>query len=62
MGELLPGLPDCFMFRIPKQEKIYQMAIKYTNWPQNRPNGNIIYQRLPLQDPPKFTQIVFWGV
>jgi hypothetical protein len=37
---------------------------KNTKWPQtnsrtyNRPNGHMIYQPLPLQDPPKFTQIL----
>jgi hypothetical protein len=37
------------------------LAIKYTNCPQNRPNGNRIYHRLPLQDPTKFTQNYdFW--
>jgi hypothetical protein len=33
------------------------MAIKYTKWPQNISNG-----RLPLQDPPKFTQIGIFGL
>jgi hypothetical protein len=32
---------------------MYQTTIK---WPYNRPNVNNIYQHLPLQDPPKFTQ------
>jgi hypothetical protein len=37
------------------------MAIKYFQWPLNRPNGHKIYQHFPLQDPPKFTQIgMFW--
>jgi hypothetical protein len=27
---------------IPNGNKIYQMAIKYTKWPQNIPNGNKI--------------------
>jgi hypothetical protein len=47
----------------------YQMAIKYTKRPlkyemvikipngQKIPNGHKIYQRLPFQEPPKFTQI-----
>jgi hypothetical protein len=30
---------------------------KYTKWPQNRPNGHKIDHHLPLQYPPKFTQI-----
>jgi hypothetical protein len=42
---------------VPKMGKIYQMAIKYAKWPENLPNGNKIYQHLPLQDPPQFTQI-----
>jgi hypothetical protein len=32
------------------------LATKYTKWPQNRPFGHKIYQHLPLQGPPKFTQ------
>jgi hypothetical protein len=41
---------------------IYQMAIKYFQWPQNRPNGHKIYQHFPLQYPPKFTQIGIFGL
>jgi hypothetical protein len=35
---------------------------KYIKWPQNIPNGRKIYRHLPLQVPPKFTQIRydFW--
>jgi hypothetical protein len=33
------------------------MAIKYTDWPQNIPIDHKIYQHIPLQDSPKFTQI-----
>jgi hypothetical protein len=33
------------------------MATKYTKWQQNIPNNHKIYKHLPLQDPPKFTQI-----
>jgi hypothetical protein len=33
-----------------------------TKWHENRPNGNKIYQHLPLQDPPKFTQIWIFGL
>jgi hypothetical protein len=29
---------------IPNDHKIYQMASKYTKWPQNIPNGRKIYQ------------------
>jgi hypothetical protein len=32
------------------------MARKFTEWPQN------IYQHLPLQDPPKFTQMGIFGL
>jgi hypothetical protein len=38
-------------------QKIDQMEIKYTKWLENRPNGNRIYQHLPLQYLPKLTQI-----
>jgi hypothetical protein len=38
---------------VPNDHKMSQMTLNYTNWLQNRPNGNKIYQRLPLQDPPK---------
>jgi hypothetical protein len=42
-------------------EKIYQIIIKYNKWPYNTPiGGHKIYQHLPLQDPPKFTQIGFF--
>jgi hypothetical protein len=35
------------------------MAIKcQENWP----NGHKIYRHLPLQDPPRFTQIGVWGL
>jgi hypothetical protein len=29
---------------------------------ENRPSGHKIYQHLPLQDPPKFTQIGILGL
>jgi hypothetical protein len=46
------------------------MTTKYTQWPENtpigynlgRPNGNKMYQHLPMQDPPKFTQIGIFGL
>jgi hypothetical protein len=38
------------------------MAIKYFQWPQNRPNDHKIFQDFPLQDPPKFTQIGIFGL
>jgi hypothetical protein len=51
-----------------RNHKMYQMATKYTKWPQNIPNGHKIYQmaikyryqHLRLQDTPKFTQIRIW--
>jgi hypothetical protein len=56
-----------------KTGKIYQMTIKYTKMPQNisisrkidylnRLNGHKIYQNLPPQVPPKFTQIRIFGL
>jgi hypothetical protein len=47
---------------IPRRGKIYKMTIKYTKRPDNRTNGHKIYQHLPLQDPPKFTQIRVLGL
>jgi hypothetical protein len=44
---------------IPNDHKMYPMAMKFTNWPQNIANGNKIYQNLPLQDPPKLGFLVF---
>jgi hypothetical protein len=38
------------------------MAIKYTVWLENRQNGHKICQRLPLEDPPKFTQTGIFGL
>jgi hypothetical protein len=38
------------------------MAIKYTKWPWNIPNGREIYQHLSLHHPPKFTQIWNFGL
>jgi hypothetical protein len=38
-----------------------KMATKFTKWPLNRPNDHVKYQHLPLQDPPKFTQIGIFG-
>jgi hypothetical protein len=61
------GLPDFSWYNI--REKIYQITIKFTKWPQclpnrskNRPNSHKIYQHTPLQDPPKFTQIGIFGL
>jgi hypothetical protein len=56
-------LPDFSWFTIPNAEEMYQntqnerMVVKYPQWKQKRPNDQKIYQHLPLQDPPKFTQI-----
>jgi hypothetical protein len=38
------------------------MAVKYIKCPYNRPNVHKTYQHLPLQDPPKFTQIANFGL
>jgi hypothetical protein len=46
-----------FLVQHTKMEKYNKITIKYTQWPQNIPNGHKIYQHLLLQDPPKFTQI-----
>jgi hypothetical protein len=42
---------------IPNYRELYQMSIKYNKRPQNGPSVQKIYQHLPVQDPPKFTQI-----
>jgi hypothetical protein len=36
-----------------------QVTIK---WPYYIPNGHKIYQNFPFQDPPKFTQILIFGL
>jgi hypothetical protein len=46
MPEYEAGLPDFSWHNIPKQEKIYEMAINYTNWPQNIPTGHKIDQNI----------------
>jgi hypothetical protein len=38
------------------------MAINYTQWPYDTPNGQIIYQHFPSRDAPKLTQIVIFGL
>jgi hypothetical protein len=38
------------------------MATKYMKWPEIGPNGLKLYQHLPLQDPPKFTQTGLFGL
>jgi hypothetical protein len=62
-------LPVFSWYNIPKRGIIYQitikstkMATKYTKQSKNRPNVHIISQHLPLQDPPKFTQLGIMGL
>jgi hypothetical protein len=38
------------------------MAVKYTKWTSDLPNGRKIYHHLQLQDPPRFTQIWIFGL
>jgi hypothetical protein len=60
-----PGLPDYSWYNKPKRGKIYQSTTNCPKWPQNTQNGLKFYQmntRLSLQDPPKFTQIVIFGL
>jgi hypothetical protein len=38
------------------------LAMKCTKWPKYIPNGQIIYQPFQFQGPPKFTQIVIFGL
>jgi hypothetical protein len=38
------------------------MSIKYNKRPLNGPSVHKIYQHLPLQDPPKFSQISIFGL
>jgi hypothetical protein len=47
---------------IPNDQRLYQLAINYTKWPQNIPNGHKIYEHFPFQGPPKFTQIGILGM
>jgi hypothetical protein len=54
-------LPDFSWYKVPKGGEIYQMAIEYFQWLQNRPNGHKDYQDFQLLDPPKFTQIGIFG-
>jgi hypothetical protein len=57
---LLSGLPDFSWYNIPIQGKL----------PQNIPNGRkidqmaikLVCQQLPMQEPPKFTQIGIFGL
>jgi hypothetical protein len=57
------------LLKLTKTGKIYQITVKYTKKPKNmpdgqkiyRPNGHKIYQHLPSQGRPKFTQIGIFG-
>jgi hypothetical protein len=63
------GLPDFSWFNIPKWEKIYQMTIQYTRWPQNIPDCRkidqvsikftSIFHYKTLQNSPKFGFLVW---
>jgi hypothetical protein len=66
---LITRVARFFLVQHTKTRKIYQITIKCTKWPQNildggknRPTGHKINQHLPLQDPPKFTQIGLFGL
>jgi hypothetical protein len=56
------GVARFFLVQHTKTGKMYQIAIKYTKWRENWPNGYTIYHHLPLQDPPKFTQVGIFGL
>jgi hypothetical protein len=65
----LTGLPDCSQSKhikngknIPNYRKLNQMAIHCSKFPKNIPNGHKIYQHVPFQGPPKFTQIGIFGM
>jgi hypothetical protein len=47
---------------VPNYHKISQVSIKYIKWPKNSPNVHKIYQHIPLQGPPKFTQTRIFGL
>jgi hypothetical protein len=38
------------------------MAIKYTKWLKSIPNGHKYAKKFPVRGPPKFTQIVIFGL
>jgi hypothetical protein len=52
-------MPDFSWYFIPNRRKI---ITKYTKSPENRPNVYTMYNNLPLQDPPKRTQIGIFGL
>jgi hypothetical protein len=39
------GLPDFYRCNIPKRNKIYQITVKYTEWPRNITNCHKIYKK-----------------
>jgi hypothetical protein len=47
---------------VPNDHKMYQMAIKYTIWPQSRQNGPNNTKHLPLQDLPKISKTWILGL
>jgi hypothetical protein len=54
-----------FLLKLTKTGKIYQITIKYTKNGKRLPDGHQldkIYQHLPSQDPPKFTQFGIFGL
>jgi hypothetical protein len=46
---------------IRNEHKLYQVG-QYTKWALNIPHGHKICQHFPFQDPPKYTQIVIFGM
>jgi hypothetical protein len=65
----LTGLPDFSWYKIPKRKIIYQITTNYTKCPYNITKDrkidlcvHRIYQHLPLQDPPNFTQSWVFGL
>jgi hypothetical protein len=47
---------------VPNKHKMNQMAIKYPKCLQNIPNGHKICQHCPILGPPKFTQMMSFGL
>jgi hypothetical protein len=66
--KLRAGLPDFSGYTFPKLEKctkfikIYQMVIKYAEWPLNTQNDREIYQLFPFHGPRKlgFMEYTIW--
>jgi hypothetical protein len=69
-GTVRAGLPDFSWSKhtkmgkmhIPNDHRLFQTAINYTKWPNNIPNGHKIYKHFSFQVPPKFTQILIFGL